>query len=386
MNGKERMHAALEHREPDQVPVGEMGIDYPIIEQVLGHETYYRAKRKERAAIWAGKRNEVVHSQKEDLVALVRALEWDFVPVWLTYSDKVDYRPRCVIDEQTWEDATGNIWKTTDDTGDAICIKPREITDDDLERLINEPPVVDESQLELVRHVVQELGETHFIIARGWHSPPSWTDGTFVVPGEGLTMSIDDFLMRMVDEPEFIHTLLQAYTRRAIEYGSLLIKEGVDAVQLNADYCHNTGPWVSPTRFREFILPRMKEHVDAFHGAGVYVLKHTDGLSWQLLDMMVEAGIDALHGIQQSIGMDIRMLKEKYGDRIALFGTVDCDTLVRGTLAEIEREVEYCLKYAAPGGGLVLTSSNSIQAGAKYENYMAMLRTVRQKGIYPIAL
>jgi uroporphyrinogen decarboxylase len=386
MTGKERVIATLEHREPDRVPVGEMGIDYPIIEQVLGHETYYRAKAKERRAIWAGKRDEVVHSQKRDLVDLVLTLKWDFVPVFLTYSDKVDYRPLRFINEHTWEDKEGNIWRESPETGDTICLEPREITREDIARLLQEPLSIDESQFELVRYVVKELGDTHFIIARGWHSPPSWTDGTFPVPGEGLNMRMDDFILRMVDEPQFIHDLLGAYTKRAIEYGKALIAEGVDAVQINADYCYNQGPWVSPRLFREFILPRMKEHCDAFHQEGVYVLKHTDGNSWLLLDMMVEAGIDALHGIQPSIGMDIKELKEKYGQRITLFGAVDCDTLIRGSPVDVVREVEYCLRYGAPGGGFVLTSSNSIQAGVQYENYMVMLKTLREKGIYPVFL
>ncbi|MCL4393652.1 MAG: hypothetical protein M1482_02375 [Chloroflexi bacterium] len=384
MNGKQRMLAALRHEEPDRVPVGEMGIDWPIVEKVLGHATFYRSKAKERKAIWEGRRADVVRSQKEDIVALARALEWDFVPVFLTYSDQVDYAPRRVIDAHTWEDGQGSVWKATDDIGDAICVQPRPITRPDIERLLNEPLVTHESELELVHHVVRELGQTHFIISRGWHSPSSWTDGTFVVEGEGLTLRIDDFLMKMIDEPSFVHDLLAAYTKRAIEYGRLLIAAGVDAVQINADYCHNRGPWISPSLFREFVLPNMQAHVDAFHQAGAYVLKHTDGQSWGLLDMMVETGIDALHGIQPSIGMDIRRLKEKYGSRITLFGAVECDTLVRGTVAEIEREVEYCLQHAAPGGGYVLTSSNSIQAGAKYENYMAMLQAARTQGRYPI--
>ncbi len=386
MNGKERMIAAIEHREPDRVPVGEMGIDYPIVEQVLGHETYYRAKAKERRAIWAGRRDEVVRSQKEDLVALVRALQWDFVPVFLTYSDKVDYGPRRFLDEQTWEDAAGNVWRATEETGDELCIQPREITRDDIERLRNEPLVLDESQLELVRYVVRELGSTHFIIGRGWHAPASFTDGTFPLSGEGLNMRMDDFILRLVDDPAFVHDLLDAHTKRAVEYGRALIAAGVDAVQINADYCYNDGPWVSPRFFREFVLPRMQEHVDAFHQAGAYVLKHTDGQTRLLLDMMVGTGIDGLHGIQPSAGVDIRDLKQRVGDRVTLFGAVDCDTLIRGGVAEVEREVEYCLRHAALGGGYVLTSSNSIQAGAQLESYMAMLRVAREKGGYPIRL
>jgi uroporphyrinogen decarboxylase len=388
LTGKERVKMALAHQEPDRVPVGEMGIDYPIIEQVLGHETFYRAQGKERTAIWAGRRDEVVRSQKEDLVALVRALEWDIVPVWLTYSDQVDYHPRRFLskDKLKWEDGQGNIWQAPDQAGDALCIDSFEIKPEILEEMQSTPPTVDESQLELINYVVQELGDTHFVIARGWHAPSTWTDGSFPVPGEGFSMPVHKFLMLMYDDPDLVHAILRGYTQRAIDYGRILIEAGVDVVQINADYCINTGPWLSPAQFREFILPYMQQHVDAFKGEGAYVLKHTDGNSWALLDMMVETGIHALHGIQPSVGMDIKRLKETVGDRVALFGAIEAETLINGTPEDVECEVEYCLKYGAPGGGFVLTTSNSVQVGTKYESYETMLRVAREKGTYPISV
>lgn len=60
LTSKERVKMALAHQEPDRVPLSEMGIDYPVIEQVLGHETFYRAQGKEPQSMWAGGRGEVV--------------------------------------------------------------------------------------------------------------------------------------------------------------------------------------------------------------------------------------------------------------------------------------------------------------------------------------
>ena len=377
MNGKQRILAALAHRETDQVPMGEFGIDAPIIAQLLGHPTFYRSGADERLAIWEGRRDEVVASQSADLVATVRALDLDLVPVFLTYGAEEDYRPRRMIDSTTWEDGAGNIWKTTSELGEALCVQPAPITAEQVDRMIEQPLVVHPSQLDLVRHVVRELGETHFIVGRGWHAPSSFTDGSFVSSGEGLSMRIDDFLPLLIDDPAFADRILKAYTKRAIEYGRLLIDAGVDAVLINADYCHNKGPWLSPRMFERFVLPRLREQVEACHSAGAYAIKHTDGLSWKILDMMVDAGIDGLHGIQPGIGMDVKTLKQRIGDRVTLFGAVDCDTLVSGTPEAVAKEVETCLRDGAPGGGFVLTSSNSIQAGTPFENYMSMLRAAR---------
>jgi hypothetical protein len=385
---KERVKTTLAHHEPDRVPVGEMGIDAPMVEAVLGHSTFYRAHGKERSAIWAGRRDEVVASQKHDLVELVRRLEWDFVPVWLTYSSQMDYRPAQYLadDRLKWEDREGNIWQAPSEAADALCVASRPITPELLEEMLSAPPRVDESQLELVRHVVSELGRTHFIVARGWHAPSTWLDGTFPLPGEGLAVPVSEFLLLLYDDPDLLRRILQAYTKRAIDYGRILIAEGVDAVQINADYCINTGPWLAPSSFARFVLPCMQATVDAFKREGVYVIKHTDGNTWKILDMMVETGIDGLHGIQPSTGMDIARLKERVGNKITLFGAVEADTLVNGSPEDAVREVEQCLKYGAPGGGFVLTTSNSVQAGSRHENYMAMLRAARESGTYPIRL
>jgi uroporphyrinogen decarboxylase len=94
--------------------------------------------------------------------------------------------------------------------------------------------------------------------------------------------------------------------------------------------------------------------------------------------MMIEAGIDGWHGIQPSIGMDLAKLKEMYGDQICLFGGSDCDTLVAGTPDEAREEVRYAIQHASQNGGLVITSSNTLMVGVKYENYMAVLEAIRE--------
>ena len=93
---------------------------------------------RERAAIWAGRRDEVVRGQKEDLVALVRKLEWDIVPVWLTYSDQVDYRPARYLsdDRLKWLDADGNTWQAPSEAGDALCTGSRPLTPELLEEML----------------------------------------------------------------------------------------------------------------------------------------------------------------------------------------------------------------------------------------------------------
>jgi len=80
--------------------------------------------------------------------------------------------------------------------------------------------------------------------------------------------------------------------------------------------------------------------------------------------------------------MDTLRVKQKYGERLTLWTGVQCETLVTGTMAETEAEVEKNLSFLMPGGGFIFGSTNSVQFGAKTDNYLKALETVRKKGIY----
>jgi len=82
--------------------------------------------------------------------------------------------------------------------------------------------------------------------------------------------------------------------------------------------------------------------------------------------------------------MDLRLLKEKYAGRLCFFGGVNCETLTLGTPAEVDEEVRYAVQHAAPGGGLVLGSGNSLMLGTRYDCYEALLRARDRYGRYPI--
>jgi uroporphyrinogen decarboxylase len=171
---------------------------------------------------------------------------------------------------------------------------------------------------------------------------------------------------------------------RSIAYIKAMLDAGCDAIMTTDDYSSNRGPIMGPERFREFILPGVKRQAKAVHARGGYFIKHTDGNVWSILDALVEAEIDGWHGIQPSIGMDLRDLKQRYGDTLCFFGGVNNETLIAGTAGDAREEVRYAIQHAAPGGGLVVTSGNVIQPGTRLENYLAARQAVRDFGAYPI--
>ena len=103
--------------------------------------------------------------------------------------------------------------------------------------------------------------------------------------------------------------------------------------------------------------------------------------------MIIDSGIDCLDPIDPQAGMDLAEVKAKYGDRIALKGNVDCaHTMTFGTAEEVTELTKEALRKGAPGGGFILSSSNSIHSAVKPENYQAMLETLEQYGRYPISV
>jgi uroporphyrinogen-III decarboxylase len=112
-------------------------------------------------------------------------------------------------------------------------------------------------------------------------------------------------------------------------------------------------------------------------------IKHTDGNILPLLPDMVEI-VDGVHSLDPSAGVDIGKVKEEYGDSLVLMGNVSVDNLATKKRTDIIEETKRCIKIASPGGGHILTSSNSWSAGAKLENCLAMIKAGRKWGKYPI--
>jgi len=106
---------------------------------------------------------------------------------------------------------------------------------------------------------------------------------------------------------------------------------------------------------------------------------------WEVMEDLIACGIDALQPIEPA-AMDIREVKRRYGDRLALIGNVEVDLLARGTEDQVRAEVRRLLREVAPGGGYCLGSSNTIAYYVNPRNYRALLDETLRQGSYPISV
>ena len=160
---------------------------------------------------------------------------------------------------------------------------------------------------------------------------------------------------------------------------------GVDLVFDCTDYCLKEGPFYSLWVYRELIFPYLKMLVDAAHKKSIYFVHHTDGHIWPIIDDLIDTGIDALHSIDPSAGMNLAEVKERYGDKIALCGNVDAaTTMAYGTPEQVAEEAKQCIRDAAPGGGYFLTTSNCIYKGIPPINAITLAKVGTRHGRYPL--
>ncbi len=200
-------------------------------------------------------------------------------------------------------------------------------------------------------------------------------------------MGMEHLLVSIAADPELVTALVNMSVEYNLTLARELVARGVQIVYTGDDFAYNTGPLMSPRHFRKLFAPALKRVIGGFKELGLYVIKHTDGNLWPIIDEIVDSGIDCLDPIDPQAGMDLAEVKARYGERVALKGNVDCaQTMTFGTPEDVIAETISALRKGAPGGGFILSSSNSIHSAVKPENYVAMLQTLERYGAYPLAL
>jgi len=205
-------------------------------------------------------------------------------------------------------------------------------------------------------------------------------DPTYSLP-DGTHMQ--EFAYRLVDEPEKVKQEAQKNVDEALSLAERIRKFGVlDGFALCADYCFNSGPFLSPRQFSEFVTPYLAQVTQGYRDMGYYVIKHTDGNIMPIIDQLIQTKPHALHSLDPQGGVDIAEIKRRYGSQVALIGNVNCGLMDTGTDEEVAASVRYALKNGMPGGGYIFSTSNCVYTGMRLSRYEMMLDIWRKEGNY----
>ena len=234
------------------------------------------------------------------------------------------------------------------------------------------PFAVEEAE-RLVDVIRDKTGDRYYVMLSA--------DATFEIPSGG---SLEEFAYQLVDEPDKLKARAAAHVDEFLDRAEHLRNHGgVDGFALCSDYCFNSGPFLSPAQFGEFIAPYLARLTQGYHDRGFHVIKHTDGNIMPIIDQILQTGPDALHSLDPQGGIDIAEIKRLYGDRFCLIGNVHCGLLDNGTPEQVRESARYALRHGMPGGGYIFSTSNCIYTGMPLARYEMMLDVWREEGNYP---
>jgi uroporphyrinogen decarboxylase len=279
---------------------------------------------------------------------------------------------KTAVDDRHYQDEWGITRVTYDEYPNPVGFPIKD--EGDLKTLTVPDPDAD-YRFDTIRHVMQEFGEEKAIIIR--------LRDVFSQPRDLL--GFENFLLSFYTQPDLVTRLMEI----SVDYNTRLAKNarelGGEMIVVGDDIATNTGLLIRPQMYRKMVLPYFTQLINNFKALGFYVIKHTDGDIHAVLDDLVNSGIDCLDPIDPLGGLDIGDIKQRYGDRVCLKGNVDCvSTLVDKTPEEVVRDVKTCILKASPGGGHIISSSNSIHSGIHPVNYQVFLNAIKEYGTYPL--
>ena len=155
------------------------------------------------------------------------------------------------------------------------------------------------------------------------------------------------------------------------------------------DFGAQHGPFISLKTYRDLFKPFHKAVNDWIHQNTQWkTLIHSCGSIYRLLPDFIDAGFDVLNPVQTSAAeMDPQRLKDEFGDRIVFWGGgIDTQrTLPFGTPEQVRAEVHERMRIFGPGGGFVFNTIHNVQSRVPQANLVALYEAVREYRKYPIA-
>ena len=174
------------------------------------------------------------------------------------------------------------------------------------------------------------------------------------------------------DEPGVISEALEAMTERNIAECHAIADASLSPVVLTyGDIAYKNRLIHSPEYLRREFFPRLKRLNDAWHAHGLKCLFHSDGYLMEVMEDLIEAGIDGLNPVETVAGMDLKEVRETYGNRVFIAGGIDMSQLLsNGTPDEVREVCRQAVRDAYPG--YFMGSTTEADNSCRLENLLAM--------------
>lgn len=409
MNARERVLSAINHQEPDGLPVdlgatpssGISAIAYHNLKQHLGltsgHTRVY----------------DVVQQLAQPEDEILDCLRIDAVDIGRTFNEKDEHWYDIPLPDgptvqfPTWFRPVPREggWDAFDGEGDRIATMPYGATFFDQTYF----PYIDGYPADYAG-LPRMMGKVHWsgLVHSPWdHAGEAdfWSElrrralelrarsdrALVIVAGCNLfewgtfLRRIDNFLVDLAINQAEVERLLDALLEQhlaTLEKVCAAVGDVADILRFGDDLGTDHGPFMAPKTYRKLFKPRHKilcDYVKQHSGMKTYL--HSCGSIYRLLPDLIEAGYDVINPVQITArDMEPEKLKRDFGSQITFWGG-GCDTrhiLNRGTPAEVKDHVRKNIETLAPGGGFVFNPVHNILPDVPPENVMAMFAAVNE--------
>jgi len=200
----------------------------------------------------------------------------------------------------------------------------------------------------------------------------------------------DDWLVTLMTEQNYVRELYEKAIQGMCRNFDLYYQATggkFDIAKFNDDFGMQSGEFADPEFFRTLILPYYKKYIDHIKGTDsrLKIFQHCCGSIFNVLSEMIDIGVEIINPVQTSAAnMDPAGLKKTYGERVCFWGggVENQRVLAFGTPEEVAAQAGERLEIFAPGGGFVFNTIHNIQQNTPPENIVAAFDTAYERGIY----
>lgn len=183
-----------------------------------------------------------------------------------------------------------------------------------------------------------------------------------MLEGTSSFVGIENCWANLRSKPDLMTAWFDRYADWLCGLADSCIDAGVDIIQISDDWGSNNNMLFAPRMWREMIKPYTARVIRHIRGRGVPLNQHSDGYIIDIMDDLIEMGVSMLHPIQESAGMDPRFIKETYGDKIIIYGSLDVvDGLYGHEGDDLDQYITDRFEVYAPGGGFIFNTGHFVQ-------------------------
>jgi uroporphyrinogen decarboxylase len=203
-----------------------------------------------------------------------------------------------------------------------------------------------------VQQAIDWQGDKRAIIAHIWG----------IVEGTSSFLGIENCWANLGLEPALMTAWFDRYADWLCGLVESCIEAGVDIITLSDDWGSNQTMLFSPAMWRRMIAPYAARVVKHARDRGVPVNLHSDGYIANILDDIVAMGFEVCHPMQETAGMDPKFIKENYGDKLVVYGSLDVIDGLYGREGEaLDNYIRERFAIYAPGGGFIFNTGHFVQ-------------------------